>query len=244
MTRRATGWNSQSYQDPVTSIVQGKVEGPQTLEIRIFIDSPSERPTIVHPVLWVYAWTHVTIPHTLLVLATAWNGLSKILMVAQPWSYVHLATTTCCCTTLSMLAFWVSIFLSTTLSALAMLWNAVDIRWHSPPFFPTLVYYSPVSLTKPPFVPSCNISKYVDIACVEIIMPVWTPNSKFDFNEHLQHTKTATSFLRSLSMPFVPKHLPPLRMFVSMVPGCNRNNLKSKKGSSFQHTPQQWETGA
>ena len=135
-------------------------------------------------------------------------------------------------------------FCPTTLSALAMLWNAVDIRWHSPPFFPTLVYYSPVSLTKPPFVPSCNISKYVDIACVEIIMPVWTPNSKFDFNEHLQHTKTATSFLRSLSMPFVPKHLPPLRMFVSMVPGCNRNNLKSKKGSSFQHTPQQWETGA
>ena len=99
-------------------------------------------------------------------------------MVAQPWSYVHLATTTCCCTTLSMLAFWVSIFLSTTLSALAVLWNAVDIRWHSPPFFPTLVYYSPVSLTKPPFVPSCNISKYVDVACVEIIMPVWTPRRK------------------------------------------------------------------
>lgn len=125
--------------------------------------------------------------------------------------------------------------------------NAVECCRHKmaqPPFFPTLVYYSPVSLTKPPFVPSCNISKYVDIACVEIIMPVWTPNSKFDFNEHLQHTKTATSFLRSLSMPFVPKHLPPLRMFVSMVPGCNRNNLKSKKGSSFQHTPQQWETGA
>ena len=41
------------------------------------------------------------------------------------------------------------------------------------------------------------------------IAPEQAPNSMFDFKEHLQHTKIATSLSGSLSMLLVPKHLPP-----------------------------------
>ena len=65
-----------------------------------------------------------------------------------------------------------------------------------------------------------------------------TPDSMIDFKEHLPHTKTATSCSRSLSVLFVPKHMPPL----AHVCVDNQNIPKQseiKHGMNFQFTFQQ-----
>ena len=60
-------------------------------------------------------------------------------------------------------------------------------------------------------------------------------------SKNIYGTPTATSCPRSLSVLFVPKHLPPVHMSVLMVSGCNQNSVKWKTERVFNSRCNNWK---